>query len=246
MFLPILQINSEELPALAIVCGDPRRAEAISRKLDDVRELSFAREYRTFVGTYGGVRLAVVSHGVGSPGAAVCFEELIRGGVGTLIRVGTAGSYSADHPAGSLIVSTAAIRADGLTRQLVPDGFPAVADSAVTEALYDAAVQGGGVVAKGITVTLDVFFNGVVEIPHKAYKAAGALAVEMEIAALFVIASLRGARAGAILALDGYADADLAAEYDPHSDAVGEAVEREINAALRAAAKLSSGGPDQA
>jgi uridine phosphorylase len=240
MFLPILQINSEDLPGLAIVCGDPRRAEVISRKLDNVRELSFAREYRTFVGEFGGARLAVVSHGVGSPGAAVCFEELIRGGVGTLIRVGTAGSYSAEHPAGSLIVSTAAIRAEGLTRQLVPEGFPAVADSAVTEALYEAALQGGGVVKKGLTVTLDVFFSGVVDIPHKTYKAAGALAVEMEIAALYVVASLRGARAGAILALDGYADADLAAEYDPHSDEVANAVEREIEAALQAAVKLAS------
>lgn len=239
MYLPILQVNAEDLPAYAIVCGDPRRAETIARKLTNARELAFAREYRTFVGEYDGVRLAVASHGVGSPGAAVCFEELIRGGVKTLIRVGTAGSYSADHPAGSLIVSTAAIRAEGLTRQLVPDGFPAAADSEVTEALYEAARQREGVVRKGLTVTLDVFFSGVVDVPHKQYKAAGALAVEMEIAALYVVAALRGARAGAILALDGYADADLAAEYDPHTDIVAKAVEREIDAALDAIARLA-------
>lgn len=240
MYLSILQINAEDLPPLAIVCGDPRRAEAISHKLDNVRELAFAREYRTFVGEYEGVPLAVVSHGVGSPGAAVCFEELIRGGVQTLIRVGTAGSYSADHPAGSLIVSTAAVRAEGLTHQLVPAGFPAVADSEVVDALYETALDSEGIVKKGITVTLDVFFSGVVEVPHRQYKQAGVLAVEMEIAALYVIASLRGARAGAILALDGYADADLAGEYDPHTDVVANAVEREIITALRAIVKLAS------
>ncbi|WP_054027300.1 nucleoside phosphorylase [Bacillus sp. FJAT-28004] len=238
--LPILQVNPEDLPAYAIVCGDPRRAETISQKLTNVKELAFAREYRTFVGEYKGVRLAVVSHGVGSPGAAVCFEELIRGGVKTLIRVGTAGSYSADHPAGSLIVSTAAVRAEGLTHQLVPAGFPAVADSAVTEALYASALESEGIVKKGITVTLDVFFSGVVDIPHRQYKQAGALAVEMEIAALFVIATLRGARAGAILALDGYADSDLAGEYDPHTDVVAKAIEREIETALLAVTKLAS------
>lgn len=238
--LPILQVNPEDLPAYAIVCGDPRRAEMIAQKLTDVKELAFAREYRTFVGEYEGVRLAVVSHGVGSPGAAVCFEELIRGGVKTLIRVGTAGSYSADHPAGSLVVSTAAVRAEGLTHQLVPAGFPAIADSEVTEALYAAALESEGIVKKGITVTLDVFFSGVVEVPHRQYKQAGAIAVEMEIAALYVIATLRGARAGAILALDGYADADLAGEYDPHTDVVAKAVEREIETALRAVARLAS------
>lgn len=239
MFLSILEVQSEQLPGLAIVCGDPRRAKKIADKLEDAQELAYAREYRTFVGTYKGVKLAVVSHGVGCPGAAVCFEELIKGGVHTLIRVGTAGSYSSDHPAGSLVVSTGAIRTDGLTKQLVPDGFPAIGDSEVVSALYDAAQAQGGIVKKGITVTLDVFFNGVVEIPHKTYKAAGALGVEMEIAALYVIAALRGVRAGAIVAMDGYADSDLAADYDPHTNVVSDAVEREITAALEAMVVLA-------
>ena len=240
MLMPILQVNSEDIPEYAVVCGDPRRAEVISRKLQDVSELAFSREYRTFVGTYEGVKLAVTSHGVGSPGAAVCFEELIRAGVKTLIRVGTAGSYRADTPAGSLVVSTAAVRTDGLTKQLVPDGFPAVADSEVAEALYASAVSlGEGVVRKGITVTLDAFFTGVEEIPHQKYKAAGALGVEMEISALYVVAAIRGVRAGAIVAMDGFADADLAAEYDPNTNVVADAVEREINAALKAVVKLA-------
>jgi len=239
VYLSILEIESEQLPGLAIVCGDPRRAKKIADKLDNSKELAYAREYRTFVGEYKGVKLAVVSHGVGCPGAAVCFEELIKGGVHTLIRVGTAGSYSADHPAGSLVISTGAIRTDGLTKQLVPDGFPAVANSEIVDALYNAAQDYNGVVKKGITVTLDAFFNGAVEIPHQLYKASGAVAVEMEISALYVIASLRGVRAGAILALDGYADADLAADYDPHTTVVSDAIEGEINAALEAIVALA-------
>lgn len=239
MFLPILQVNSEDIPAYALVCGDPKRAEVIAGRLEDVRELAFSREYRTFVGSYEGVPLAVASHGVGSSGAAICFEELIRGGATTLIRVGTAGSYSEDTPAGSLVVSTAAVRAEGLTRQLVPDGFPAVGDGRVVQALYESAQEQGGVVRQGITVSLDVFFQGALDIPHKTYKRAGAVAVEMEIAALYVVASLRGARAGAIVAVDGYADADLAAEYDPHTNVVAQAVEREIAAALGAVVKLA-------
>ncbi|MFS0859329.1 nucleoside phosphorylase [Paenibacillus taichungensis] len=247
MLMPILQIHSEDMPAYAIVCGDPARAEKISRKLEQARELAFSREYRTFVGLYEGVQMAVVSHGVGSPGAAVCFEELIRAGVTTLIRVGTAGSYTADYPAGSVIVSTAAVRTDGLTRQLVPDGFPAVADLGVTQALMEATrehasgakASSAGKVGVGITVTLDAFFTGVEEIPHRKYKQAGALAAEMEIAALYIVSTLRGARAGAIVAIDGFADSDLAAEYDPHTNAVADAVEREIEAALRALAALA-------
>lgn len=239
MLMPILQVNSEDLPPYAIVCGDPKRAEIIAGNLEGTKELAFSREYRTFTGEYEGIKLAVVSHGVGSAGAAVCFEELIRAGVTTLIRVGTAGSYSQDHPAGSLVISTAAVRAEGLTRQLVPEGFPAVGDSQVVNALFEAANATSGITAKGITVALDAFFTGVIEIPHKQYKQAGAIAVEMEIAALYIVSTLRGARAGAILAIDGYADAELSEVYDPHTNAVADAVEREIQAALRAMTSLA-------
>lgn len=237
--MPNLRVNSADMPQYAIVVGDPFRAETISRKLDNARELAYAREYRTFVGEYEGIKLAVVSHGVGCPGAAVCFEELAKAGVKTIIRVGTAGSLSGDYKAGSLIVSTAAAREDGLTRQLVPDGFPAVADGTVTEALYAAAgeVDAPGLVGKGITVTIDAFYSGVVELPHEAYRKAGAVAVEMEISALFVIASLRGMRAGAIVALDGDSTA-VDEGYNPHRNIVAQAVDAEVDAALRAIAKL--------
>lgn len=240
MLLPILQINSEDLPEYAIVCGDPKRAQYIAGKLDHSKELGFAREYRTFAGEYNGVLMAVVSHGVGSPGAAVCFEELIKAGVKTIIRVGTAGSYLEDVKPGSLVVSTASVREEGLTRQLVPLGFPAAADGKVSETLYQTALEIDDKVKKGITLSLDAFFAGVEEFPHKKYQKAGVIAVEMEISALYVIASLRGIRAGAILAIDGYADADLAQEYNPHTDIVAQAIEREIDIAIRTIYRLES------
>lgn len=232
MLMPILQVRSEDLPGVAVVCGDPGRAKVIAESLDGAKELAFSREYRTFTGSYRGVKLAVVSHGVGGPGAAVCFEELIRAGVKVLIRVGTCGSYSEDVPPGSLVVSTAAVREEGLTRQLVPLAYPAVADGQIAEALYQAALRTEGVVTKGVTVSYDAFFTAVEELPHAKYKKAGVIAVEMENAALFVVASLRGARAASILAVDGYADADLAKEYNPHTNAVALAVQREIAVAL--------------
>jgi len=238
--MPILRVDPQDMPSFAIVCGDPFRAAAIAERLEGATELAHAREYRTFKGTYKGVELAVVSHGVGGPGAAVCFEELIKAGVTTIIRVGTAGSLAGDYRAGSLIVSTAAVREEGLTRQLVPLAYPAVADSQVTDALYKAALSANppGPVGKGVTLTVDAFFTGVVDTPHATYERAGVLAVEMEIAALYVIASLRGIRAGAIVALDGDSKS-VDEEYDPHRSIVAEAVDAEIRAALEAVAALA-------
>jgi len=238
--LPNLKFAPTELPERVIVCGDPKRAANIAGLLDNPRLLAENREYHSYAGSFQGVEVAVVSHGVGAPGAAVCFEELAKGGAKSIIRVGTAGSYQKEVPPGSLVVSTAAVRTDGLTSQLVPTGFPAVADRRVVGALIEAAQENqyGLSVAEGITLTIDMFYNGVLEFPHALYKKAGVLAVEMENTALFVIAALRGMKAGAILAIDGYADADLLESYNPHTDSTAKAIEVEAKIALSAIARI--------
>ena len=231
-----IKINIEDVPERVIVCGDPKRAHQIASLLKETKILGQNREYHSYSGTWKGVTVAVVSHGVGAPGAAVCFEELILGGTRKLIRVGTAGSYQAELPPGSLVVSTSSVRRDGLTSQLVPEGVPAVADRHLVESLVGAAnrLNTDLVVKEGMTLTLDAFYSGVLEFPHQLYKKAGVLAAEMECSALFVIAALRGAQAGAILAIDGFADADLLEVYNPHTDTVAKAIEAEALIALDA------------
>jgi uridine phosphorylase len=238
--LPNLKITSDILPERVLVCGDPGRAKIIADLLDNPVQLAQNREYHTYSGSWNGKQVAVASHGVGAPGAAVCFEELIMGGVQSIIRVGTAGSYQKEIKPGSLVVSTASVSCDGLTKQIVPPGFPAVADRRVVEALSNAAGMAGVYipVKEGITLTLDAFYSGVLEFPHQLYKKAGVVAVEMENSALFVIAAIKGVQAGAILAIDGYADSELRDEYNPHNDLVYNAVEAEMKIALDAITAL--------
>ena len=79
-----------------------------------------------------------MSHGIGSPGAAICFEELIKLGVTTIIRLGTCGSLKPDEiKQGDLVVSTACCREDSYSNTIIPKSFPAVADLSLTEALYE-------------------------------------------------------------------------------------------------------------
>lgn len=231
--MPTLRIRKGEISEFVIVCGSPNRAKLIGDMLDESEEIAYFREYRTINGFHKGVKITVCSHGVGAPGAAVCFEELIKAGAKKIIRVGTAGSYHEELPPGSLIIADSAVRADGLTRQLVPEGVPAVADFKLLTVLEETAKTKDVKYGLGTVVTLDALYAGPVEFPHMLYKESGALGAEMELAALYVIARLRGVSAAGILALDGYAFADMN-NYNPHKDFVNEAIQNEIEIALDA------------
>ncbi|WP_342773680.1 nucleoside phosphorylase [Paenibacillus anaericanus] len=231
MILPNIKVKPGAISEHVIVVGDPERAKVIGDQLDNAEEIAYSREYRTINGWYKGKKITVTSHGVGSPGAAVCFEELIKAGAKKIIRVGTAGSYTDELPPGSMIIADSAVRAEGLTKQMVPDGVPAVADFNMLLKLEEQAKKTNFKYGLGTIVTLDAFYAGPVQFPHMLYKESGALGAEMELAALYVIARLRGVSAVGIFALDGYAFSDMN-DYNPHKDSVKEAVQAEIDIAL--------------
>ena len=236
--LPILGFRAGDLPKRVLVVGDPNRAEKAARQLAEVRELGRTREYVSFAGRHHDIEVAVVSHGVGSAGAAVCFEELFRAGAERVIRAGTAGGMQPNILDGHLVVATAAVRTDGFTQQVVPMEYPAVADHQVVGSLLGAAQAAGLEVHHGIVLTLASFY------PHQVlgsslpmWQQAGVVAVEMEVAALFVLATLHGSSAGAILAIDGnplVEKDDSMESYNPDRPVVHEAVERMITVGLDA------------
>jgi uridine phosphorylase len=233
--LPILKIAPDSLPPDVLVCGDPFRAELIAGMFDEAEELAWNREYRIFTGTANGVPIAVCSHGVGAAGAAICFEVLIKAGAKRLIRVGTAGSLDVAISDGALVIATGAVREDDVTRQLVPISYPAVADMDITSALKEAAAEHTDLnVRSGIVLSLAAFFPGLMGLPNALMAKANAVAVEMECSSLFIIASLRGVQAGAILAIDGLAITFDADSYNPHRDLVAKAIEAEARIAIRA------------
>ena len=236
--LPILGFRAGDLPKRVLVVGDPNRAEKAARQLAEVRELGRTREYVSFAGRHHDIEVAVVSHGVGSAGAAVCFEELFRAGAERVIRAGTAGGMQPNILDGQLVVATAAVRTDGFTQQVVPMEYPAVADHQVVDSLLGAAKAAGLEIHHGIVLTVASFYpHPVLGSSLPMWHEAGVVAVEMEVAALFVLATLHGSSAGAILAIDGnpLVEKDDSMEgYNPNRPVVHEAVERMITIGLDA------------
>jgi len=241
MRLPTLLLSSGQLPPYLLLPGDPARAAQIAARLDQTEALAKNREFHSYRGLYRGISVGVVSTGVGSPGAAICAEESIHAGAQVLLRVGTAGSLQDNVTDGALVVATGAVRGDGTSQQLLPAEYPAVADHEVVDALWRAANTLEARVHRGVAVTYDAFYRGVLDLRFGILSQAGALCVEMECAAIFCVALLRGVKAGAILAIDGDARQSSTGAYNPHREVVHSAIDLEITAALEAIVHLSQG-----
>lgn len=234
----ILGIDSDSLPERVLVVGDPGRVEKVSEHLTGSKWLGRNREYHSLIGQYGGTTIAVVSHGVGSAGAGVCFEELCRAGTKRIVRVGSAGGLQPSVAAGSVVIARAAVREDGLSPKLVPSGYPAVATPALVIALREAAALVSSRVHEGIVLTSDLFYPGEAlgsDLP--LWRRAGVTAVEMEIATLFVVCGLHGVETAAVVAVDGNPleqDGGSMDTYNPEQTDVKRAIRSSIVLGLTA------------
>jgi uridine phosphorylase len=239
--LPVTRLPRTGLPPRAVVVGDPFRAERVAKRLDDPAEVAWAREYRSFRGSWQGAEVVVASHGVGGPGAICLFQELADAGVGTILRLGTAGAMQPGVGDGDLVIAEACVRDDGVTQQLVPPEYPAVASAEAVLALVAAARDRQAPHHRGLVWTRAAFYPGLLPVPMPAYVRAGVLAIEMELSALLVLGSLRGLITGGVLVIDGVAADELVETtgYDPHRDVVAAGVDRGIEVTLDALVGLA-------
>ncbi len=222
----------------ALVCGSPERAALIASRLKNMKPLAQNREYHSFIGQYDGAEVMVVSHGVGAPGAAICFQELIDCGVKSIVRLGTAGALQDHLGIGDHVIAQAAIRRDGLTKQMLPSEFPAIANYRVVTELKEAFARKKKKAESGIVLTADLFYPGLLDGKLAFYSKAGALAVEMECSALFIVGHMRKVETGAVLVLDGNPMKWKEGVYDPTGQKMKDAMDAAIDVCLSAVAKL--------
>jgi DeoD family purine-nucleoside phosphorylase len=136
---------------------------------------------------------------MGCPSAAIVVEELVQLGVRRLLRVGTCGGLQPDLRLGDLVVAVSAVPADGTARRYV-GGEPhaPTADWELVHGAVHAAKELGKPIRVGAIASTDTFYDPDPE-RHRRWSKRGILAVEMEAAALFTVAALRGVQAGCLL-----------------------------------------------
>jgi uridine phosphorylase len=196
-----IAIAPGEVSSVALLPGDPFRVPMIAEFLTDVKDVAHNREHRTMTGYYKGKHITATSTGMGCPSTAIAVEELARVGVTSFIRVGSSAGLQPGIRPGDLLVSEGSLRNDGTTAAYVHPGYPAVPDLGIAMELARIARElTAGTDTKvhsGINASDDAFYAETPEWIAELNRL-GILNVEMESSALYVVARLRGLRAGMI------------------------------------------------
>jgi uridine phosphorylase len=211
----------------ALLPGDPGRALALAQLLLE-KPLMF-NHHRGLWGYTGpavvdGEPLTVQSTGMGGPSAAIVLQELVALGVRRAVRVGTCGALDGGLALGDLVVAGEALAADGTSRALGA-GERVAADPGLTGALSSGAAgrggEGDGATARGgesdgaaarggaTIVSTDLFYEPSRD-REREWRAAGAVAVEMEAAALFTVGARAGISVACLLAVSNMLGEDPA------------------------------------
>ncbi len=141
-----------------------------------------------------GLELTIQSTGMGGPSAAIVISELADLGARRMIRVGTCGGLDPELKLGGLIVVSESLARDGTSRALGAAGSLRP-DPRLLSHLRSAAGAGA---LTGCVVSTDLFYDGT-EGEERGWAQDGAVAVEMETAALFALAARRGIQAASLL-----------------------------------------------
>lgn len=136
---------------------------------------------------------------IGSPYAVMVLEKMIAGGVKTVLFLGWCGAVSPDVKIGDIIVPSGAIIDEGTSRHYHPEPSGLVRPSGVfTEKVKQVFSELNIRFKEGVIWTTDAVYR---ETRRKvlSFQRKGALAVEMEMSALFTVARYRKIQIGGVL-----------------------------------------------
>ncbi|HZH62979.1 MAG TPA: purine-nucleoside phosphorylase [Metabacillus sp.] len=200
-----ISAKENEIAETVLLPGDPLRAKYIAETfLDDVTCYNEVRGMLGFTGTYKGERISVQGTGMGVPSISIYINELMNSyGVQQLIRVGTCGAIQKDVKVRDVILAMSA-STDSQMNRLTFGGvdYAPTANFELLKKAYDAGLEKDLNLKVGNVFTADMFYNDNAE--HEKWAKYGILAIEMETAALYTLASKFDRKALSVLTVSDH------------------------------------------
>lgn len=224
---PHISAASGDFAECVLLPGDPLRAAYVAEHfLTDARQVTAVRNMLGFTGTFQGMEVSVMGTGMGIPSASIYATELINDyGVKRLVRVGSCGGIADDLRLRDVVVAIGACTDSGVNRARYGGwDFAATADFGLVSATVDAAAASEIPVRVGNVHSADLFYNPVSDA-FKTMAGMGVLAVEMEAAGLYGVASEHGGRALAILTVSDHIGRNEATTAEERERTFGDMIE---------------------
>lgn len=196
---PHIRCCNKDAARYAIMPGDPERVDRVKLFLENPVDLAYNREFKSCSGFFKGVKIMVVSTGIGGASTAIVVEELKNIGVETLIRIGSCGALQKNIKLGELIIAKGAIREDGTSKAYVDNAYPAVADPFVLMSLIESAKELNFIYHSGLIRSHDALYADNGSELENYWRQKGVLGSDMETAALFVVGGIRNLRTASVL-----------------------------------------------
>jgi len=171
--------------------GDPLRAKYIADTyLDDVRRVTDVRNMWGYTGTYKGIPVSIMAHGMGIPSVSIyCTELITEYDVKRVIRVGSCGTTHPDVQLRDVLIAMGASTDSNVNRMRFGGyDLAALATFSLVQNAVAAAIENNVRYHVGNLFSADLFYTPDPDMFETMAKY-NVLGVEMEAAGIFPIAA---------------------------------------------------------
>ena len=194
---PHIAAKEGDFAKTVLMPGDPLRAKFIAETfLTDAVLVNNVRGVNGYTGYYNGKRVSVMASGMGIPSMGIYSYELFNFyDIDNIIRIGTAGSIHPDLKIRNVVLAMGACTDSNYGAQYeLPGTFAPIASFELLRKAVKVIEEMGNIGYKvGNVVSSDVFYSD--RQTTAAWQKMGALAIEMESAAIYMNESRAGKNA---------------------------------------------------
>ncbi|HQE69644.1 MAG TPA: purine-nucleoside phosphorylase [Atopobiaceae bacterium] len=182
-----------QIAKTVLMPGDPLRAKVVAeRYLEDVRQFNSVRNMLGYTGVYQGREVSVMGSGMGMPSIGIYAHELYSFyDVDVIIRIGSAGGLDERTRLRDLVIAQGACTDSNFAAMYhLPGTFAPIADYGLLSTAVRIAAEKGVRTLVGNILSSDHFYHAAADADASAkWQGMGVLAIEMESAALYMIAA---------------------------------------------------------
>ena len=215
--------------------GDPLRAKYIAEHyFENPKLVNNVRGVQGYTGTYKGVPVSVMASGMGMPSMAIYSYELFNfSGVENILRVGSAGAVSMELKVRDIVLGQGACTSSSMQDNFGVNGhFAPLGSWDLLKCAAEICEERKLRYKAGNLISSDIFYNDDPSF-NQPFVNLGALAVEMEAAALYMNAARAGKRALAICTISDHILTGEATTAEERQNTFNEMMELALEVAVR-------------